>query len=172
MQTQRAKARAIEMPKVADLIYFGTLTGIAVIMPFFPFQGVTGPIVNAIILIAVIILGLNKALLICLLPSMIAFSTGLFPVVLAPMIPFIILGNMVLAFVFSKLYKNNFWVAVGLAAFAKFVFIFLAGKILITFFINSQVSSKILAMISWPQLLTALAGGVIAYTFLKIIKRI
>ena len=172
MQTIGAKAKALEIPRVTSLIYFGTLVGVAVIMPFFPFQGITGPIVNAVILIAVVVLGLNKALLICMLPSMVALSVGLLPAALAPMIPFIILGNMVLAFAFSKLYKNNFWVAVGVASLTKFTFIFLTGKILIEYFINSSISSKILAIISWPQFLTALAGGVIAYTFLKIIKRI
>ncbi|MFA7662748.1 MAG: iron hydrogenase [Patescibacteria group bacterium] len=168
----KPNSRAISIVGVMDLIYFGTLSGLAIMMPFFPFQGLTGPIVNAIILIAVVILGLRRALLICILPSMVALSSGLLPFVLAPMIPFIILGNMLLAIVFEKLYKQNFWSAVGVGALAKFGFIFVAGQIVIKFFINQTVSSKILALISWPQFLTALGGGVIAFVFLKTIKKI
>jgi hypothetical protein len=172
MLISKAEAKAVSLVGVMDLIYFGTLSGIAIIMPFFPFQGLTGPIVNAIILIAVVILGLKKASLICFLPSVVALSSGLLPFVLAPMIPFIILGNIILALVFAKFYKQNFWLAVGFGSLAKFGFIFITGQIVINFFINQALSSKVIALISWPQLLTALGGGVIAFIFLKTIKKI
>ena len=86
--------------------------GLASIVPLFPLQGVVGPIVNALLYIAVIFLGVRYALLVCIFPSIISLSTGLLPVVLAPMIPFIILGNIILVIVFAYFKEKDYWVAV------------------------------------------------------------
>ncbi|HCP60545.1 MAG TPA: iron hydrogenase, partial [Dehalococcoidia bacterium] len=75
------------------VITFVVLLGIATVAPLSGSQFITGPIVNATLLIAVALLGMRDGILIGLIPSTIALATGLLPAVLAPMIPFIIVGN-------------------------------------------------------------------------------
>ena len=146
--------------------------GLASIVPLFPLQGVVGPIVNALLYIAVIFLGVRYALLVCIFPSIISLSTGLLPVVLAPMIPFIILSNIILVIVFAYFKEKDYWVAVIIASILKFLFIFAASRVIIDNFLPPNIAPAIANMMSWPQLFTALLGGVIAYAFLKFIKKV
>ena len=149
-----------------------------VVAPYFQNQLITGSIVNALLFISVVILGLESALLLCFLPSVISLFTGLLSFALAPMIPFIIMGNMILVFVFNKfrnpstlLRASNFWQASVLAAFLKFAFIWTAGMILANSILHG-ILKPVMIMISWPQFATAIAGSCIAYLFLKLIKKI
>ncbi len=90
---EKIKTLILNKKMVINLTAFLFLTSVITIAPLFHFQPVTGPIVNAILFIAVSLLGIEYALLIGLIPSVIALSTGLLPAILAPMIPFIMLSN-------------------------------------------------------------------------------
>lgn len=148
---------------IAKVFYLSIFVAIAVAAPYFQNQLITGSIVNALLFISVVVLGIESAFLLCFLPSIISLFTGLLPWTLAPFIPVIMTGNILLVLIFSKLKNRNYWVAAVLAAFFKFAFIFSAGFLLL---------KKISLMISWPQLATALAGACLAYLFLKTIKKI
>ncbi len=162
---------------IAKVFYLSIFVAIAVVAPYFQNQLITGSIVNALLFISVIIMGVESAIVLCLVPSLISLFTGLLPFALAPVIPFIIMGNMILVFVFNK-FRNpstlfgasNFWTASILSAFLKFIFIWSVGMILANSVLQG-ISKPIMIMISWPQFATALAGACIAYLFLKIIKR-
>lgn len=149
---------------VAELLVLLLAT---VLAPLIGNQYVTGTIVNASLLMSVMLLGFNATLLLCFLPSIISLSTGLLPGVLAPMVPFIILGNIVLAYTFSALRNRNFWVGLFPAALLKFSLLFFASNFIIDFFIKGQVAKNIAVMMSWPQLITALAGGAVAFVLYK-----
>ncbi|TSD05139.1 MAG: [Fe] hydrogenase subunit HymD [Parcubacteria group bacterium Athens0714_12] len=112
----------------------------------------------------------HNAILIGLIPSLIALSTGLLPPVLAPMIPFIMAGNTILILTFSYLKEKNFWLGVISASFLKFIFLFSASSIVINLLLKKEIAAKVALMMSWPQLLTALSGGLLAYLFLKFFK--
>ena len=142
---------------------------LAVVAPYFSNQLITGSIVNALLFISVSVMGLESAFLLCLIPSLISIYTGLLPLALAPMIPFIMTGNALMVLIFSKLEKRNFWVSAVSAAFTKFIFIWSVGMILANS-VLSGIAKNITLMISWPQLATAVAGAAIAYLFLKIKK--
>jgi hypothetical protein len=144
---------------------------LAVVAPYFGNQLITGSIVNALLFISVSILGLEYALLLCFIPSLISIYTGLLPLALAQMIPFIMTGNALLILVFYKLKKKNFWLGAVLAAFIKFIFIWSVGMLLANSVLHG-ISKAVTLMISWPQLATAIAGAAIAFLFLKIIKKI
>lgn len=88
---------------------------------------------------------------------------GLLPMVMAPMVPFIIMGNFLLVYIFSLLRKNNFFLGLIPAALLKFSFLFLVSNFLISFFVKQAIADKIAVMMSYPQLITALMGGIIAY---------
>ena len=144
------------------------LIAVAVIVPLFHYQPITGPIVNAVLFISVALLGLPTALFICLIPSVIALAIGLLPPVLAPMIPFIMISNALLIIVFNWLKDKNYWLGIILSSGLKFIFLFSTSSIVINLLLNKAVATKVAIMMSWPQLITALVGGVLAYLFLRI----
>ncbi|MCX6760366.1 MAG: hypothetical protein NTW46_03430 [Candidatus Nealsonbacteria bacterium] len=111
------KEISLEKEAVGTLANFLVILGVAVIVPMFHNQFATGPIVNAVLFISAVILGLDKALFICLIPSVIAMSVGLLPPVLAPMVPFIMISNVLMVFVFFYTKKTNYWLAMVSASF-------------------------------------------------------
>ena len=169
---EKVKKIILRKKIIATSLEFVILLTIATIVPLFHFQPITGPIVNAVLFIAVSLLGIQNAIFIGLIPSLIALSTGLLPAVLAPMVPFIMLGNAILIVVFGYLKRKNFWLGVVSASVLKFLFLFSTSSIVINLLLKKEVASKVAAMLSWPQLATALTGGIIAYLFLKVFNQI
>jgi len=154
------------------VIEFVLLLGIATAAPLFHNQFITGPIVNATLLIAVALLGMRDAILIGLIPSSIALAVGLLSPVLAPMIPFIIVGNAILVITFGYLRQRNYWLGLVSGSILKFAFLFGTSSIVISLLLNQNLASSVAVMMSWPQLVTALAGGVIAYGVLRGLKKL
>lgn len=130
-------------------------------------QWFTGPLVNAILLLTCIFVGPMEAVIFGLVPSLVAFSTGLLPFPLAPMIPFIMVANAIYVAIFYYIYKNNFLLAVLISSFVKFLFLHLTVSFLMGNFLEEKFLQKLALMMSWPQLATALFGGVIAYFIFK-----
>ena len=149
---------------------FALFLAIAIAAPFIKQQFITGPIVNAVLYVSTVILGIGAGVLIGFLPSMISAFAGLLPIPLLPMIPYIIMSNAILALTFGVLRKKNFWLGVFAASILKFVFLFLSSSFIVNFFIKQSLPKPIIQMMAWPQLITALIGGVIAFVLLKTIK--
>lgn len=147
------------------------LLGIATIAPFFGSQPVTGIIVNATLFVATIFIGTRGAVLVAVAPSLIAVSVGTLPPPLAPIIPFIILGNIILILIFGYAYKNGYWRGVISASVAKFIFLYTTTSIMMDLILDKTLSANIAVMMSWPQLFTAIGGGLLAFAFLKSIKK-
>ena len=168
---EQAKSLAIKKEKIFVLIRFAVLLAIAIIAPFFGQQAITGSIVNATLFIATALFGVQAGILIGLIPASAALFVGLLPLALAPMIPFIITANIILVIVFGRLKEKNYWLAVVTASLLKFVFLFSVGSIIVNLFLKGEVAPKAAMMMSWPQLFTALSGGIIAYLFLKSVKK-
>lgn len=167
------RAIVVDKTKTNVLVTWVFIIGIALIAPLFPLQQVTGPIINALLFVAVIMLGLRQALVVCFMPSIMALSAGLLSPILLPIVPFIMLSNVVLVVVFSYLHQKNYWLGIISASLLKFIFIWSTTSAVANLFIkNSKAIQAVATMMSWPQLISALAGGVIAYVFLKTIKRI
>ncbi|MFA5126391.1 MAG: iron hydrogenase [Patescibacteria group bacterium] len=168
-----AEAEVQDRAKTNSLAIWLAIMGLALIVPLFPLQQVTGPIINALLFIAVVILGLRQALVICFVPSLMALSAGLLLPILAPIVPFIMVSNVILVVTFNYLWRINFAWGVVIASLLKFIFIWSTTSATANLFIKNQIAIKTVAnMMSWPQLVSALAGGVLAYGFLKFIKRI
>jgi len=156
---------------ISKLVIFAGLTTIAVFAPIAKEQMITGPLINATLFVGAALIGVEGAVLVGLAPSLIALSTGLLPLILAPMIPFVMTANIILILIFNQVKKKNYWLAVVTASFTKFIFLFSASSIFINLISKKEITSKITAMMSWPQLLTALLGGALAHLLLKIIKK-
>lgn len=167
------KILTIKKTSILALIQFVSLVGLATFAPALGYhQAIAGPIINATLFVSVILLGTQNAILIGLIPSLIALSYGLLPAVLAPMIPFIMTGNVILILCFGFLKEKNFWLGIISASILKFLFLFGTSSIVVDLLLKKEIASKVAMMMSYPQLFTALAGGIIAYLFLKSIRKI
>ena len=166
----KIKTLVLKKENISILVKFVMLVGISTVAPLFGQQAITGPIVNATLFVSVILLGTQNAILVGLVPSLIALSVGLLPAVFAPMIPFIVVGNIILIMTFNYLKEKSFWLRVALAGILKFIFLFSISSTIINLFFKKEIASKVAIMMGWPQLFTALAGGLIAYIFLKSTK--
>ncbi|MFN3301720.1 MAG: ECF transporter S component, partial [Patescibacteria group bacterium] len=152
---------------------FTLLIGIAILTPAIVHrQEITGPIINAILFLSTVLLSPELAMFIGLFPSIVALSSGLLPAVLAPMVPFIMTANAILVLIFSFLRKKSYWLGVVLAAFCKFLFLFSTSSIMMKLILKKELATKVAAMMGWTQLVTALAGGIIAFLILKALKKI
>lgn len=163
--TKSISATYIQLSKLAILL------SLSLAAPFLQHQLITGSIVNALLFSAVLLVGFRYALLVTFLPSIISLAVGLLPFVLAPMIPFIIISNCLLILTFALLKNKNFWLAVLCSSYLKFLFLLSTSSLLINFVFKGPITKKVSIMFSWPQLITALLGGIIAYLVLKVIKK-
>ncbi|NCO79759.1 iron hydrogenase [Candidatus Falkowbacteria bacterium CG_4_9_14_3_um_filter_38_19] len=173
------KEQILEKINVQVLTQFIGLAGLAIGLPFFiHLQWLTGPIVNALLILILFLVGIRSALVICLVPSLMALAGGLLPAVLAPAVPFIMIGNVIFVLLIDWIYNRNknvnqsYWLGVVVGATAKFIFLFLSVSLISKLLIKQELAVKVAQMMSWPQLATAICGGLIAWVILKWVKRI
>jgi hypothetical protein len=140
-------------------------------------QVVVGPLVNAVIIAAVLITDLKFGILVSLLTPVLAFITGQFTML--PFVPFIMAGNAIMAVsvgVIEKLVKKHgIYIGIVVGAVLKALFLMISVNYLIALF-NLPLSEKQIKMLgvamSWSQLYTALAGGVVAVIFFNVFKKV
>ena len=161
------KTMTLSKINTASLAQFGLLLAVAVFAPLAHNQIITGSLVNAALFITAATLGLEGAILISLLPSLFALATGTLPLALAPLIPFIILSNILLVLVFVALKKTNYVFGIFSAAVLKFIFLAAVSSWAINFLFTGKLIKTAALMLSWPQLITALIGGALAYGIVK-----
>ena len=161
-----SKEEVLEKINTSQLVQFGVLSASALVAPVFSNQLITGSIVNATLFIAASTLSVNGALMICLLPSLIALGVGTLPSALSPLLPAIMLSNVFLVILFILTNKSNYWTRIIVSSFIKFIFLFGFSSLF-----TNLVSSKMIVMMGWPQLITALCGGTLAYGVLKFIRK-
>lgn len=171
METSKIACRAIPLVK-SRLLLFGVLLALVIVLPgFIHNQWITGPVVNAVLILAAVCVGPMEAMVLGMMPSTMALSSGLLPLALAPMVPFIIIGNAVLILSFQYLAVKNYVVRILVAAFLKFVFLYLSVTFLMDRLFEKEFLGSLLLMMSWPQFVTALIGGLIVYPFFKAKKK-
>ena len=106
-----------------------------------------------------------------MLPSTVALANGLLPVALAPMIPFIMLSNVIYLQSFSFLEtKTKSVTAVFIAALLKTIFLTLVVRFLMSGLLALPLLAKVQVMMTLPQLWTAVVGGLLALSIKKHVK--
>ncbi len=167
------KTKAVAIKKILTIEYISIISMffLSFFAPLFGVQAITGPLVNAVLFLATFLFGIKIALWFAIFPSIIALFVGMFPIFMAPMIPVIIMGNVVLVIVFNA-FKDNFWKSVFLASISKYLVLSVFSFLFINYLIKSNVPSAVSMMFTWPQLLTAIMGGIIAYIVLNLIRSI
>lgn len=167
---QEAKTIGTNKKIALSVVQFVLFVVIVTVAPLIKQQFIVGPIVNATLFISAATLGTASAIMVGLIPSVISISVGLLPAVLAPVIPFIMISNAVLVSVFGIFKKRNFFLGVVVASLLKYIFLYATSSVVISLLLKKAVASQVAQMMSWPQLATALAGGIIAFLFLKATK--
>jgi hypothetical protein len=158
---ERLKIQALSR----EVILAVALVGAATLAPLLHSQLVTGTIVNATLFVAAMSLGFGAASMIAAIPSLIALGVGTLPMALAPMVPFIIVSNVVLMASFVLLKKYSFPRAAIFACLVKFFFLASASSVVMNIFLPKALSPVLSSMMGWPQLITAALGAVVAYIF-------
>lgn len=132
-------------------------------------QFVTGSCVNMVLVVATLCGGFWCGFATALVSPFLAYLLGIGPA-LIQLVPAIALGNISLAAIYALIYKkvaDKVWLrdvlAVVLAAAVKLAVLFLLiVKILIPLLaLQDKQAAMMSAMFSWPQLVTALIGGVL-----------
>jgi len=168
--TSKTVIRALSLPK-AKAVLFALFLAIAIILPsFIHSQWITGPIINATLILATFFIGPMEAILLGLMPSAVALSTGLLPLPLAPMVPFIMIGNAILVVLVHYMRNQNYALNLGISALLKFSFLHFSVVFIMPNLLQSEIVSKLAIMMSWPQFVTAIIGGFIAYPIIKKLK--
>ena len=173
------KEQTLARVNTKAMVQFLGFASVATVLPFYiHLQWFTGPIVNAILIIVLFLVGIRSALVLCLIPSLMALSGGLLPAVLAPVVPFVMISNTILVLSvdwFCNNFKDNirgYWLGLIVGAGLKFGFLFLSVSFIAKLLIKQELAVKVAQMMSWPQFATAVIGGMIAWVVLKWIKRI
>ena len=145
-------------------------------------QPITGPLINMLLFLTVMLLGwLAGAILGCLTP-LIALIRGQLPAVLAPLVPFIAVANTVLVLIYFLIYfqilkRTNLakWlkiiIAVFFAAIAKYLFFILTVKIIFPYLVKTTIPNSAAIILMTPQLFTALLGGFLFLILFNILNR-
>jgi hypothetical protein len=174
----KTKIAALERSDWKSITWFVGLMAVAIVLPrLIHNQFITGPIVNATLFLGAYYLGNGAAVMVGLVPSVVALSSGLLPLPLAPMVPFIMISNALLIVVFNWVRKifpdsKGFGSSAILASLTKYLFLYLTSLFVIKAILPSTLATKAMAvMMAWPQLVTALVGAVIAFGIIRILKK-
>lgn len=138
------------------------------IIPIPPFLSVflIGSLVNTCLLVAEETVGMKYALIIACSAPIVAYFQQLLPLPIF-IIP-VVLGNVIYILVFSIGIKYKMWLGICAAAISKSVFMYAAFVWLFTMIaIPGQMSASLLFIMSWPQLITGVIGGIVS----RVIKR-
>lgn len=130
-------------------------------IPVFLSTFVIGSLVNACLLVAVETVGIRSALLIAIIAPVIAYFQQLLPLPIF-IIP-VALGNAIYTGVFSIGKRWNSWLRIGVAASSKTVFMYATFSWLLTLIaIPVKLATGLMLVMSWPQLVTGVVGGILA----------
>ena len=140
-------------------------------------QFVTGSAVNLILIVSVMTCGLSSGAAVAVVSPVLAKLFGIGP--LWQIVPMIMVGNLVLVLVWRLLGARDprkVWYPVALAAAAgcKFGVLWLGVTkwiVPIVLGLPEQKAAVVSAAFSWPQLVTALIGGVLAVLVLPVVKK-
>ena len=159
---------------------FGLILALALAIPAFGWpQAVTGTLVNALLLLTVELLGVGPAIALGAMTPLAGLMHGVLPLPMAVMIPFIMLGNATLVSLYAALRSHDRFVALGVAAVAKAAVLYAAVTLLAVRPLDLAMlgasrpvamPAALVAMMSWPQLVTAVAGGLLAFAILRLRK--
>ncbi|MFZ5968270.1 MAG: ECF transporter S component [Bacillota bacterium] len=149
----------------------GILLALALAVQFLKMpQFITGSAVNAILVIAAAAVGMVEGIIIGSITPIVAIMVGIIKPPMAPVIPFIIAGNISLVVIFHMLQKKNQYAAVGGAAVVKFLVLYGAVKLVLVNMLPGPVFEKVAVAFGVTQFFTAVVGGIVALLIVPFLK--
>lgn len=142
-------------------------------------QYITGSLVNCVLAVAALFSGIWSGVIVACISPFCAFLLGVGPK-LIQIVPCIALGNVtfvVLLYLLARKGEKPWQKAAALtvSAFGKFLVLFVAVVRVVIPVMGDALKPPQVApfttMFSWPQLVTALIGGALAYLILPILKK-
>jgi len=133
---------------------------------------VVGPLVNACLLISTALAGVWSGIIISVISPFASLINNHAPVAAAllPFAPFVAAGNAVYVLCYYLLGKKNSVVGVGIGSILKFAFLYSSINIFLQLFSFPKFAKVLTFLFGWPQLITALIGGILALAVVKILK--
>lgn len=130
---------------------------------------VVGSLVNAALVVAAGVVGVAGGVIISIVAPIVAFLQGHLPPI-PPMIPIVAAGNAAIVVCFALLRKRSPYVGVVVGSVVKTVFLYAAVRLLFGLItLKAPIIKALSFSFSWPQLVTALIGGVLAVEVLKLL---
>jgi len=140
---------------------------------------ITGSLVNLILIVAVMTSGLACGSTAAVISPVLARLIGIGPSWI--LIPFIMVGNFILVLIWHLIGNRktaprivSYIIALIIGAVAKFLFLYIGiVKIAVPFILKlpAKKAAVISASFSFPQLITASIGGVLAIIILPVLKK-
>lgn len=125
-----------------------------------------GSLVNTCLLVAAETVGIKYAIVIACSAPIVAYFQQLLPLPIL-IIP-VALGNVIYIVVFAVGEKWKTWLRICSAAISKSIFMYVVFTWLLTMIaIPAQMVAALMFVMSWPQLITGVIGGMMA----RVIKR-
>lgn len=130
---------------------------------------VIGSFVNACLLVSTEQGGLRPALLIAIVAPLVAWFQQLLPVPLL-VLP-VIAANIAYVAIFSYFLSKQRWLGLIAAAICKTILLYISVSYLLTVIVlPPKVAAGITFVMSWPQLVTAVLGGILAFGIVRRIR--
>lgn len=140
----------------------------------------TGPLVNFMLVLTTLITGVTGGIALGCITPLVALIRGQLPPVLAPFVPFILTGNALYVLLLGAFCASHCglplrswraWLGILTGATAKFIWLFLAARWLMPLLLADTLPQAFVAMMTLPQLITALTGGILALLFHALLVR-
>ena len=156
---QRKLTRAALL--LALTLLFQSVRFIIPVPPFFSTM-IIGTLVNACLIVTLELVGFWPAAFIACVTPLVAYFQQLLPI--PPLILPVACGNLLFVSLFFLLKKQfGQWAAVVGAAAGKAIFLYSAFTWMLTWLgVPSALASALLFVMSWPQLVTGIAGAILA----------
>lgn len=135
-----------------------------------------GPLINLLLLLCVWYCGLRYGLLLASLTPIMAWLVGQLNPVLAPFIPFIIVGNMLYIIPFHLLRNHLPGRVIGIIIGSVLKYFFLSSSVkyllpVLNLGIPAKVQANMATAFGTVQLIAALVGGGIAIVLIEVLKK-
>jgi riboflavin transporter FmnP len=138
---------------------------------------IIGSLVNLALIVSVLMIDVKGGLVVAVLAPIIAFFQGHIPQAMPLMILFVAIGNAMIVIAYALLYRESFTskiLALAVGAVTKFLVLYVL-VIKLALLLYPEVGDKVKAVLSinfsWPQLITASIGGVLALLIVPLLKK-
>jgi hypothetical protein len=132
---------------------------------------ITGPVINAVLLVSAVFVGLSGSIIIGCITPVTAVLTGIVNPVLLLLIPIIMTANTVFVTLFFFLHSKNKYLAVVVAAAAKYL-IFYGSLNYVLSLAGIYLPEAIIAAFQIPQIYSALTGGAIGLAICHFLRNL